>query len=69
MYMAGIAASLAHDALDAVGQKDGSYELIRITPEDRDRLLFAVQKVSTMTEELDKTYATIWDNVREVANV
>jgi hypothetical protein len=69
MYMAGIAAFLAHDALDALGQKDGPYELIRLTPEDHERLLFAVQKVSDMTVELHKTYSDILANVWEPANV
>ncbi len=64
MHMAGIAASLAYDALLAVGEKDGDYELIRITPRDHERLFFAVQKVADMTEELSKTYAALWEKAR-----
>ena len=64
MYMAGIAADLAHDALGTVGERAGDYELIRIAPRDHKRLLFAVQKVANMTEELSKTYSVLWEKAR-----
>jgi hypothetical protein len=66
MLMAGIAASLAHNALDELGERDGDYELIRIMPCGRDRLLFAVSKVADMIGELNETYQT---NRGELANV
>ncbi|MGO9432560.1 hypothetical protein, partial [Rhodoblastus sp.] len=47
MYMAGIAAGLAHDAFDTA-------------PGDHELLLFAVQKVSDMLDDLDKAYQANW---------
>ncbi len=47
MNMAGIAAGLAHDALDTA-------------PGDHEHLLFAVQKVSDMLDDLDKAYQANW---------
>ncbi len=56
MHMASIAASLAHDLLDARGEPDGDAELVRMSPQDRDRLLFAIGMARDLAQKANAAF-------------
>ena len=56
MHMASIAVDLATDLIGQLGEYDGETIKLRMSREEKDRLLFAISNTSRMADALDKNY-------------
>jgi hypothetical protein len=54
--MAGIASLFVVDTIGLDSEEDGEDVILRVTPKDRERLIFAVCKTSDMADELNRRH-------------